>query len=455
VLWIVFPGLVAGCLYLLRRWKQGILITGVLVAATLSWLGWQLPVGESLAIGPWSLEISDTLWILGRRFVLTNAERPLLAVIYLAAAFWFGGSLAARTNSIFVPAGLGVVSLMTASFAVDPFLYAALFIEMAALLCIPLLATPRQTAGRGVLRFLTFQTLGTPFILFTGWVTASIQSNPTQSELVLRGALLAGLGFSFLLAVFPFHTWMPMLSDESHPFPAAFVFYMLPGSVFLFGIKFLGMNEWLSGFFWVPALLQAAGGLMIVTGGIWAAFQRRLGRMLAYAMMVEIGLSFLVIELQRSGSVTSADGSGTGNTLFLSLFISRGLALGVWALALSVFRQQAPSLRFWDVRGLGRRFPVAACALILAHFSLAGFPLLAGFPIRLSLIDGLAASAPLAAFWILIGMVGLFIGALRTLAVLVMGAGEEPWTISESRLLRLLLLAGMAGLVLAGVIPLF
>jgi NADH:ubiquinone oxidoreductase subunit 2 (subunit N) len=197
--------------------------------------------------------------------------------------------------------------------------------------------------------------------------------------------------------------------------------------------------------------MRLAGAGMVLFGGIWAAFQRRLGRMLAYAVIVETGLSFLAIVIQRNAT-PSASGSELVSALFFSLFITRGLAMGTWALALSVFYGQAPSLRFWDVRGLGRRFPIAASALILAHFSLAGFPLLAGFPIRLAMIASLARTDPLAALWILVGMVGLLIGALRTLAVLVMGADEAPWTITESRPMQFFLLAGIAALILAGLL---
>ncbi len=452
LLWIVFPGLVAGILYILRKWERGATIAGVLTALILTWLALRLQIGEIIALGPWALKINDTMWILGRRLVLTDAERPILALVYLAAAFWLGGASVARAGQLFVPVGLGVVALMTASLAVDPFLYAALFIEMAALLCIPLLSSPRKHVGRGVLRFLTFQTLGAPFILFTGWLAAELQIDPTQTALVLRTATLAALGFSFLLAVFPFHSWMPMVSDESHPYAMAFVFFMLPGILSVFGVKFLESNPWFGTSPRVVTMLRLAGAFMVATGGLWAAFQRHIGRMLAYAVMVETGLAFLVIAIQWTPTPVPQT-SASLPTLFFPLFFSRGLALGTWALALSVFYESSPGLRFRHIHGMGRRFPIAAGALILAHLSLAGFPLLAGFPVRLEILDGLAPIDPLAVFWVLLGLAGLLVGALRTLAVLVMGSGEQQWTVTENHSLRLFLIAGMAALILAGILP--
>jgi formate hydrogenlyase subunit 3/multisubunit Na+/H+ antiporter MnhD subunit len=229
---------------------------------------------------------------------------------------------------------------------------------------------------------------------------------------------------------------------------------MLPGILLLFALKYLSNNPWLSAFPLVSIVLRYSGVIMIVIGGIWGAFQRHLGRMMAYAVMVEIGLSFLAIDIYR-GTNPFNQGEIPFNIFFFTLFISRGLALGTWALGLSTFHEQSPDLRFEQLRGLGRQFPIATSALIIAHFSLSGFPLLAGFPVRLSIIDSLAAVDPLASFWILLGLACLLVGALRTLVVLVTGSNEGPWTVCESRTARFFLLSGIAGLVLAGIFPLF
>ena len=447
IIWILFPGLLSAGLYILRKWERLVAILATLTALSLAALAWWMPVREQLFVGTWILPFSDTLSIFGRRFTLEAVDRPALIVLYLTAALWFGASPVARTGKLFVPLGLGMVALLTAAIAVEPFLYAALLIEMAVLVSIPFLTLPGERVGQGVLRYLTFQTLGIPFILFTGWMLTGVGTAPGDQGLVLRVMVTLGLGFAFLLAVFPFHSWIPMLIQESNPYSAAFVFLLLPGSIMLLGLGFLNNFSWMRTMPGTYLLFRSAGVLMVVTAGLWAAFQRHLGRMLAYALILEIGLAFITIGL--------AQGTQTGTFLmiFFAAVVPRGLALGVWALALSALRSQTTGLNFSQVQGLARRFPIAAGSLILAHFSLAGLPLLASFPIRLALLDGLILASPPSAVWVLVGIVGLLIGGFRSLAGLIAGTDEARWQVTESRFLIGYLIIGVLGLLIMGLFP--
>jgi NADH-quinone oxidoreductase subunit N len=452
VIWIILPGMAGIVLYFFRKWHRAIILAGIVLSLGLAWLAWKIPLNQAIDIGPWTMKIDTTLSILGRRLVLTDDDRPILTVIYLVIAYWFGGAATARVTRLFVPASLGIVALMTATLAVDPFLYAALFIEITALVCVLLLVTPQKPAGRGVLRFLTYQTLGVPFLLFTGWLLAEMQVNGASPAAVLRATVLVALGFGFLLGVFPFHTWLPMVSDESHPYSAAFVFFIMPGMTSLFAYQFLQRNGWLGNPGQIIILLRTAGGAMIALGGIWAAFQRHLGRMMAYAVICETGLILITLESLAGGPAPKGPVFETLG-IFFSLFISRGLALGVWALALSAFRAQAPDLRFQSIQGLGRRLPVATAALVIAHFSMAGFPLLAGFSPRLDLLSSMGRADLWTILLVFTGSIGLMVGGLRSLSALVMGTSEERWLITENRSLLLFLFTGIAILIFSGLFP--
>jgi formate hydrogenlyase subunit 3/multisubunit Na+/H+ antiporter MnhD subunit len=170
--------------------------------------------------------------------------------------------------------------------------------------------------------------------------------------------------------------------------------------------------------------------------------------MMGYGVMVEIGLSLLAL-----GASNGAGDEINLLPVFFILFLPRGLALGVWALALVVIQTRTQDLRFRSVQGLARSLPIACMACVVAHFSLAGFPLLAGFPAHLALWENLAASFPYAALVALLGNAGLLVGGLRTLAVLVMGTGDEENRIIENGPQKLLLGLGTAALVVVGLLP--
>jgi len=438
VLWIVLPGAFALVLLFLRHWSRLTASLGIGLALVLCALAAWLNIGAVIRFWRWSFLITDTLTIFGRRFVLDNTARPALLTIYLVTTFWLGGVLAARVGRLAVPLGLGIVALLTAAFSVDPFLYAALLIEMAVLAGVPLLSHPGQPIGRGVLRFLVFQTLGMMLLLFTGWIMAGVEANPTDHALAARAAIFLGLGFALLLAVIPFQTWIPMLAEEAHPYAAGLIFLMLPEIVMLFGLSFLDRYAWLREASTVYASLRLAGVVSVFIGGWWAASQRHLGRMLGYAVIVEIGYSILAVGIKG------------GLPLHFALLMPRALGFGVFSLALSAIRARTGGLDIRQVQGVARRMPVAAAGVVVSQFALAGFPLLAGFPVHLALWETVGKQFQWAAVWAILGSAGLMAAGLRSLVVLLTSPDDTPWQVSETRLEVILLSAGIVAILAAG-----
>ncbi len=458
LIWIFLPGLAGATLFFLRRWERVVVLAGIATATLLAIIAWQLPIGETIETpGLPTFTIRASITILGRIFQLTNADQPVLILIYLGAALWFGGAMIAHANRMFIPIGLAISGLLTASLAVEPFLYAALLIELAVLVSVPLLSPPGGQVGRGVLRYLTFQTLGMPFILFTGWLFVGVEANPGDSTAILRATVPLLLGFAFLIGIFPFHTWIPMIAEQAHPYTAAFIFFVLPGVVSIFGLSFLVRYPWLRTTPLLYLSLRLLGLLMVFTGGVWAAFQRNLGRMLGYAVMVDIGLSLLAISLVAGQFEVplplSAEDLPHTTGLFFALFPARAIGLAVWALALSTIREHVPDQNFRTVHGLARKLPISSAALVLAHFSYAGIPLLAGFPTQWAIWNLLAAQSLPAALVGLIGMIGLAGGAIRSLVVLSTGVSENRWELGENWRQILFLTIGIILLLLLGLLP--
>jgi len=455
LIWIVLPGIYASILFLLRRWDKTVLILGILVSLLLAWFAWTAPIGEILTLGPLRVKLDDTLVVLGRRFVLSASDSPVLTMIYLGLAFWFGGSIVARTSNLFVPIGLGIAALLTAAIAVEPFLYSALIIELVTIISIPLISPPGRDVGRGTLRYLTFQTLAMPLILFTGWILTGVEAGPADSVLVLHGNILLALGFAFLLAIFPFHTWVPMLAEETHPYVAAFMFYILSLVITVFGIGFLERYAWLRTSSGLYDLLRLVGVMMVLVSGLWAAFQQHLGRLMGFAVLLETGMSLLAV-----GAVSSGEQLLPSLEILFASFLPRGLAFGVWALALATLASSGngeqslgEALQFSALRGKGKKLPISVGMLVMAVFSLAGFPLLAGFPVRLALWAAVARQSSWTATAAILGSIGLLTGGLRALAVLIAGEEGEPWRVSENWNERVMLILGGVGLLVVGLFP--
>jgi formate hydrogenlyase subunit 3/multisubunit Na+/H+ antiporter MnhD subunit len=447
LVWILIPALLAVVMFGLIRWQSLVTILGTICAFVLAITAWLLPVKEQFFLGPLTINFSDTWSVLGRRFVLGAADRPSLVILYLATAFFFGAAYIAHTNRFFVPVGLAMVSLLTAALAVEPFLYAALLIEMAVLVSVPLLTPPDSQVGKGILRYITLLSLGMPFILLAGWMMSGIETEVMNEPLLLRASFLIGLGFSLQLAIFPFHSWIPMLGKESHPYAAAFIFTMIPGAITLIVLGFLQQLPLFSAIPDVQLVLRVMGVTMVVFAGLWAAFQNNLGSMLGYAAILEIGFSLILLSLLAENFVSEGFG------IFFAMLFPRGLGLGLWALALALLRTRTESLDIQDIEGAGRILPVTTGALVLAQFSLAGLPLLASFPIRLPIWGDLSQVSPAITIWTLVGCLGLIFGGMRTLAMLVIGSEEQVWKVSETRGEILFLVAGMMLIFIWGVFP--
>lgn len=442
ILWIALP-LIAGALILFLLDEKQSPYVGGGISALLALVALFVPIDTALLLGSLSVKISPAVQVFGRSFELNAADGPLLALIYGLAAFWFFAAEASGSAHRFVSLGLMIIALLTASIAVEPFLYAALLLEMAAMLVVPLLVPLNVKPGRGVARFIIYQTLAMPFILFSGWMLAGVEASPGDLSATIQSGVMLSLGFAFLFAVFPLYNWIPQLMEETPPYATGFLLWALPVFTVIFSLGFLDRYTWLRNSPQISQAMLVSGVIMTASGGIFAALQRHLGRILGYAAIAETGIFLLALGIETGDFV---------NVVFLAL-IPRGLELSVWALALSILNRETDSLRFSDVHGLARKYPMATAALFIAHLSTAGFPLLAGFPSRLALLYELAPQSLASSFWVFIGLVGLLAAAIRALAALVMAGEGTAWKTNESWVQIAMLGIGIIGLFLIGLFP--
>lgn len=442
LLWIFLPFALGGLALLFRR-ERVLTIIGGTSTLLLSLLAILLPIDTAVLIGSLSFKLAGSYSILGRSFMIEPADGPLLAILYGLAAMWFIGAETLRLARRLIPLGMAILSLLVAATAVRPFLYAAVFVEIAVLLSVPMLLPNTQKPGRGILRYIIYQTLAIPFILFAGWLLAGVETSPGDVEMTVRATAMLVLGFAFLLAIFPLYTWIPMLIEETSPYLVGFLLWLLPQTTVLFVMGFLDRYPFLRLSVDLLNLLRAAGLLMVVSAGIWAALQHHLGRLMGYAAIAETGFLLIALGLGTAGGI---------QLVFLQI-IPRGLGLAVWAMSLSTIQSQADPPRFSRIKEIAHWMPFATAGAILANLSVAGFPLLAGFPVRFALLESLALQSPGLTIWLAVGLLGLMTGAVRALGAAVLSETEHGWQSRETRLQVALISLGILALVVLGLFP--
>ncbi len=420
--------------------KNVVLVLGVLFSLFFAIVALLIPFEDVVVVASHSFSLTNQVNIANLQIQLTNENRPILVLLFVYLAFLFSGSFAARTHKNFIPLSLIVNAFVMAGISVKPILFGILFIQPAIFISVFLLMPPESRPIKGVLRFLVFQVMGMVFLLLAGWSISGGSEIIEDSELLQRGLLFFWIGLSFLFAVFPLYTWVIMLTEKVHPYVVIFIF-----ASFFGGYSFILLSM-IENYFWffdwenMREILQIAGFLLAITGGIGAFIQMNLGRLFGFAVLIEVGYSLFAI---ASGDLN----------LFYGMMLPRVFALSVWALGLSIFYTYSKDLSFESVNGLGRKFPFACSAVILAQFSLSGVPLLAGFPLLLTLWKQISSYSYILASWTFMGSMGLLFGSLRSFSCLMTGPDEVDRQEQEDKVQVFYLVAGLIILFLLGIFP--
>ncbi len=473
-IWIFFPLIASGGLYLLRRWEKTTHLVGLLIAILLTILALALPIGQAIPIRIWSqippVFIKGSIPWLGARLTIEEHTRPMLVLLYLASVAWFGGAYVSRLNRLLIPLGLGVAGILSAAFSITPNIYANLLILLAAIVCIPIFSPPGRPLQRGVRRFLTFQTLGMGLIFLANLsiLLATIQSE-LQIDLTVP-AFVLGLGYGLVLPIFPFHTWVSLISEKSEPYSSTYVLFLLPAAnayLILTTMLRLDIRTIFPTFF---NILQITAVMMIFLGGVWAALENHLGKMIGFVIMHQIGFALLAlsaetgdslafVEAQSLHTIQDASANSPFAGLFFAHFLPAGVSLAVLALSLSVLQKQLPrpnqdtDLQIQDIRGIIRQYPFASTGMLVSLLSLGGLPVLASFPIYLPLWSNLVRASILLAAFSLLGSGFLFLSGARIFNALIEKSETETWKISETGLQALLLGVGILAILILGLIP--
>jgi NADH-quinone oxidoreductase subunit N len=196
---------------------------------------------------------------------------------------------------------------------------------------------------------------------------ASVQGGIQTVTLIGMGLLL--VGFSFKVALVPFHSWAPDVYEGAPTPITAFMAVGPKAAGFAALIRILHQalpflaRDWTS-ILWLLAILT------MTLGNVVAVLQTNVKRMLAYSAIAHAG--YILVGIVANSS------EGFSAVLFY-LVIYTAMNLVAFSIILSLSRKGDMSVRLDDYAGLGRTSPFAAAALSLALISLAGIPLTGGF----------------------------------------------------------------------------
>ncbi len=425
---------------ILRHQRMASALVAAIGAGSIAAFVLFVPFDDVFLFGGVSIKVTSEWIILGRMFSMSDAVRPLIGFLYLAGAFLLPAAWVVDANRFFPSVGLMILATVAASLMVDPFVFAAVFIELAAMGAVFILVTQQHPRSTGASRMLILYTFAMFSILFTGSLLEVAGITSATPVLAIRVTFMLGFGFAILMTVPPFHLWLPKSADESDPYILIFILIILQSAGFFFLLRFLDSYIWLREQTVIFEGIRIAGIITTILAVVFSASQRELKKLMAYALLVDLGVMLIAI-----GSGTEA-----GFRIALSLSSVRVIALGVLALGLS-FLSNAELLQK-NMRGVGYKMPFATVAFLVGLLSIAGTPLTAGFPGRWALLTVVLQTDRIAAGTVIFSMIGLGVLVIRWAAILF-GRGDAEELITMSKAPRSFLLGGIILLLLLGLFP--
>jgi NADH-quinone oxidoreductase subunit N len=196
-----------------------------------------------------------------------------------------------------------------------------------------------------------------------------ITKTGSQGHIEIIGMALLIIGFGFKIASVPFHMWTP---DVYQGAPSPITAFMSAGPkaaafaafarVFVLALPSL-QGEWVA-LVWILAVLT------MTVGNIIALVQDNIKRMLAYSSIAHTG--YILVAFLSAGEL------GIAGILYYLLAYTF-MNIGAFAIITVLSGKGEEKIHIQDYAGIGYKHPIAAIAMSLFLFSLAGIPPTAGF----------------------------------------------------------------------------
>lgn len=265
-------------------------------------------------------------------------------------------------------------------------------------------------------------------------------------------AIIAGYGFK--ISAVPFHMWAPDVYEGASTPVSMFLSTgsKKMGFVVLFKIFLILFVVGQSGFAqgemqYVFAFIAA---ITMTVGNIVAISQKNIKRMLAYSSIAQAGYILIALAVMSQYALT-----GGIFHMITHVFMKGGAFIVVAALIAAGLGENIS-----DYKGLARRAPLVAAAMLLFLFSLAGIPPLAGFASKFVLFSGaIVIDGAVQTKWIWLAFIAILNSAIslyyyaRVVKAMYVDKGEsdEKLVIKKTHLLAILIC--VAFVIAIGVYP--
>lgn len=365
-----------------------------------------LPLDSAWEVLGQGVKLQSDWVILGRAMILDGANRPGLACLYLGAGVIFllsGGGSSSRAHAV---SAWAMLALLSSALMIRPFLLAAVLLELAALAGAVMMSEEGSPLQEPSMRLVTVITPAMLVILLAGWFVETAGVTSATAELASSAATLLLFGFAILIAIPPFHLWLPPAVDASGGARPVFVLVAVQTTGIILALRFLDSYDWLRNSEEVFRAIRLAGLLAMGVGAAVALAETDNRKSTVYSILADSGALLLALGLPGGRGVAIAV------ALMALRLLGVGLAIAGWG---------------WEGEGPGRASVWQARANLYGRFALAGFPLTPAFAPRLMLLLVLSSSDGLGFSLLLLSSLAITVAALRSARrVAPTSPGEAP-----------------------------
>ncbi len=433
-----------------KKWLVGIItLLGLglgIVSSLFLWGGKIAAFSNMISTDDFSLLLSITVMIAG--FITVLVSLKYVDDVEPEAGHFYLLILSSILGMMFLVSATNLIVLVLA-------------LELMSLSIYPLagFTQSRQISLEGSMKYLILGAFATAFLLYgialvysvlgttnmyTIAKTLSDRPDPMMNIIMMAGVALILIGFSFKVALVPFHAWTPDAYQGAPAPVTGFMAAAVKAASFAAIIK-LVLIVFNSYHVPVSEALWWLSTITMFTGNIIAVLQKDVKRMLAYSSIAHAG--YIVVGL------VSGDAYGMSSALFYLISYTFTIT-GSFAIITYLEKKDGTGNELSDYSGLSKNHPVLSLVMSVFMLSLAGIPPTAGFMAKFYVFSSAIKNGytGLAIFGILTSVISLYY-YLRIVYAMYFEEPERQTSTSVTVGISVGIIIALWGVIQLGIMP--